>query len=285
MSLPAALLANAASADEVLLKTGGKLVGRAEKTGDEVVVKSPNGEIRLKAADVESITKGRTVWDDYADKLKDADDKDAAAQVKLGDWCKDQSLVREARKHWARAIEIDPDQADARKRLGFVRYDEKWLTEEQYYRARGFVREGGEWITSEESRRRASAKIEREALAKHQKTIREAVALMGSMKRKTRAQGKVELQKYAESIGDPGLAAFASQVEEYYNAAWRDVRQDLVKLEVRATLATLKRPIPTLTTSLGAFSTPVTIQLPELSVVSVKTTVLVPADIELDEDP
>jgi hypothetical protein len=50
-------------------------------------------------------------------------------------------------------------------------------------------------------------------------------------------------------------------------------------------MATLKRPIPTITTSLGAFSTPVTIQLPELSVVSIKTTALIPADIELDEDP
>ena len=285
MSLLCAALASAASADEVLLRTGGKLVGKAEKSGDEVIVKSPNGEIRVKAAEVESITAGRTVWDDYADKLKSTDEKDAAAQVKLGDWCKEQSLFREARRHWTRAIEVDPDQADARKRLGFLRYEDRWLTEDAYYRARGFVREGGEWITSEESRRRAAARLEREAIAKHQKTVREAVTKMGSMKRKRRAEGKVELQRYAESIGDVRLASFASEVEDYYNAAWRDIRADLVKLEIRATLATLKRPIPTLTTSLGAFTTPVTIQLPELSVVSVKTTVLVPADIELDEDP
>ena len=108
---------------------------------------------------------------------------------------------------------------------------------------------------------------------------------MQSMKRKPRNAAKFELQKYAESIGDLRLASFASEVEEYYDASWRAVREELVKVEIRATMATLKRPIPTISTSLGASSTPVTIQLPELSIVSIKTTALIPTDIELDEDP
>lgn len=282
------LAASGASADEVLLKDGGKLVGKAQKLGDEIVVTTPHGETRVKAADVESITPGRTVWDDYADKLKELgekDDKTAASQVALGDWCKEHGLAAEAGKHWRLAVELDPDQPDARKRLGFVRYEDRWLTTDEYYQARGFVKVDGEWISSEEARRRDVAKRERAALALHEKTIRNAVLGMQSMKRKARNAAKLELQVYAESIGDLRLGTFASDVEEFYNASWRAVRESLVKVEVRATWSQLKRPIPTITTSLGANSTPVTIQLPELSVVSVKTTVLVPADIELDEDP
>jgi hypothetical protein len=279
------LLASAASADEVVLNSGGKLVGKATRVGDDVVVATPHGETRVKFEAVKSITPGRTVWDDYADKLKALDAKDAAAQVALGDWCKDHELAVESQKHWKNAIEIDPDQADARKRLGFMRYDDKWLTIEDYYKARGFVKVGDEWISADEARRRDAEKLEREALKKHEKTIRDAVVKMQSMKRKPRNAAKLELQKYAESIGDLRLASFASDVEQYYNASWRAVRESLVQVEVRATNATLKRPIPTITTSLGASSTPVTIQLPELSVVSIKTTALIPADIELDEDP
>jgi len=178
-----------------------------------------------------------------------------------------------------------PDQADARKRLGFLRYEDRWLTQDEYYAARGFVKVGGEWISADEARRRDVARKDAEALKKHVRTIRDSIAKMSSMKRKTRNEGKLELQKYADEREDLKLGAFASDVEQFYNAQWRAIREELVLVQVSTTNATLKRPIPTFTTSLGAFSTPVTIQLPELSVVSVKTTVLVPADIELDEDP
>lgn len=279
------LLAGGALADEVLLVNGGRLSGKTRRDGDDVVVTTPHGESRLKAADVKSITLGRTVWDEYADKSKAADAKDAAAQVALGDWCRENGLGGEAQKHWKAALAIDADQKDARARLGFIRYDDRWLTTDEYYRARGFVKQGDEWVPADEARRRDAAKKESEALKKHVKAIRDSVAKMQSMKRKTRLAGKLELQAYAESIGDTRLGAFASDVASFYNAQWAAVREALVLVEVRATLATLKRPIPTFTTSLGANSTPVTIQLPELSVVSVKTTALVPADIELDEEP
>lgn len=277
-------LAAVAAADEVVLDNGGKLVGRATRAGDEVVVKTPTGEFRVPASQVKSITPGRTVWDDYDEKLKAADLKDAKAQLDLGDWCKTKGLASESRKHWKKAIEIDPDQADARARLGFIRYEDRWLTSDEYYKARGFVKVGGEWIPEDEARRRDAEKIQKAAFEKHIKTIRSALTKLSSMKRKTRAEGKLELQKYAESIGDTKLGSFASEVATYMNSYWKSYREALVLVEVRATQATLKRPIPTLTTSLGAFSTPVTIQLPEVSVVSVKTTALVPADIELDED-
>lgn len=279
------LAASSALADEVLLKDGGKLVGKATRVGDEVVVTTPHGETRVKAESVQLVVEGRTVWDDYADKLKSLDAKSASAEAALGSWCSERKLGVEATEHWKKAVALDDDQPEARKGLGFVRFDDRWVTVEDYYRARGFVKVGDEWIPEEEARRRDAEKKERDAAAKQEKTIRDAVLRMSSMKRKTRNDAKLALQQYAEEIGDLRLASFASDVEDYYNAAWREVKRSLVLVEVRATQATLKRPIPTFTTSLGGFSTPVKIQLPEMSIVSVKTTALVPADIELDEDP
>jgi general secretion pathway protein D len=49
-----------------------------------------------------------------------------------------------------------------------------------------------------------------------------------------------------------------------------------ITLQIRPTVARLTRPIPTFTTSLGAFTTPVTIQIPELNVQRAATTVRVP---------
>jgi type II secretory pathway component GspD/PulD (secretin) len=49
-----------------------------------------------------------------------------------------------------------------------------------------------------------------------------------------------------------------------------------VMLELQPTIATLVRPIPTFQTSLGALTTPVTLQLPETNIQKSQTTVRVP---------
>jgi len=49
-----------------------------------------------------------------------------------------------------------------------------------------------------------------------------------------------------------------------------------ITLELQPTIATLLRPIPTFQTSLGALSTPVTLQLPETNIQKSQTTVIVP---------
>jgi len=49
-----------------------------------------------------------------------------------------------------------------------------------------------------------------------------------------------------------------------------------IALELRPTVATLKRPIPEFTSSLAGLTTPVTLQLPELEVASANTTAVVP---------
>ena len=49
-----------------------------------------------------------------------------------------------------------------------------------------------------------------------------------------------------------------------------------VTLQLQPTVATLKRPIQTFTTSLGAFTSPVTLQLPEITIQKAQTNVRVP---------
>ncbi len=285
------LCAASALADDVRLTNGSTVEGRATREGDVVVVRTRAGEVRLPAAEVAEIVAGPTRFDLYEARRKELEGgeqrDDADAHLALGDWCRDQRLDREARRHWQRAVELDPENRPAHGRLGHIRYDGRWLTDDEYHEARGFVRVDGKWVHRDELARERAAAAAAKAQEAHVRKVRDCVSRMASMKRRTRLLAKVELQEYAESIGDLRLASFASRVAESYNAQWARVRADLergtVLTTVRATHSELKRPIPTLTTSLGANSTPVTIQLPELSIVSVKTTVLVPADIELDD--
>ena len=85
-----------------------------------------------------------------------------------------------------------------------------------------------------------------------------------------------DVETLAEEIGDPNVAKIARDAKAWYDRAWKQVRAQVIA-ETRVTWSQLKRPIPTFTTSLGAGSTPVTLQLPELQVARVSTTVVIPA--------
>lgn len=281
------LAAVPAAADEIRLTNGRTLEGKAERVGDEVVVRSSVGEVRLPSKEVASIVVGPTREDLYRERAAKLDAKDPAQQLAFADWCRDQKLTVQEKEHLRALLAIDADHPAARARLGYVKYDGAWLTEDEYHRARGFVKVGREWVSQDEIDRKAAERSARAAMDAHLRTIRECIGKMSSHKRKTRAEGRVGLQQYAEKIGDPSLAQFATTVASYYNEAWRQVKTEweggTATTTVRATSATLKRPIPTIETSLGAFSTPVRIQLPELAVVAVRTTVRMPITIELDE--
>ena len=282
-----AALAVAAHADTVTLTNGRTLEGEVKRDGDRVVVKTPYGEMQLEASEVKSIVEGRTVFDAYLERRKETDAESADSQAELAEWCQEKGLRAEARRHFQAALEIDTDHEKARAALGYSKRDGAWLTEDDVKAAEGLVKVDGKWIPREEARRREStvdAAKQRKAVQAHVRKIRQCVALMGSHKRKTRAKGRVELQEYAESINDLDLAAWASRIADHYNTQWRIYKTSLAKTEIRATSATLKRPIPTFETSLGANTTPVTLQLPELSVVQVKTTAMIPAEeVELDD--
>lgn len=287
LAAAAALSSGAARADDIVLKNGGRLEGRASRVGESVVVDTGTGEVRLAADDVATITKGPTRLDLYRERLAATKADDAAAQAALAAFCAEKGLKDLERTHLLAAVALDPDQPEARRRLGHIRYEGRWLTEDEYRRARGFVKVGDTWLTPEELRAREAGRSYAKTQQEHVRRIESAIARMASPKRKTRLAGKIDLQQYAETIGDARLGQFAADVAAHYNERWRMVvehHRATAKIEVRATMSTLKRPIPTLTTSLGAGSTPVTVQLPEMSIASVRTTAEVPLGIELDEE-
>jgi hypothetical protein len=291
-ALRAALIAAVAAAalpsfaDEILLTNGNKLEGKARRENGKVVIDTGTGEVTLPAEDVRQITAGPTRLDLYRERIAKLDAKDAAAHIAVADWCREKKLPDLEKQHLRAVLSIDADHEAARTRLGFIRYDGKWLTETEYRLARGFVKVGDEWLTPDEIEARKSAAAAAKAQKEHVKVISGALAKLSSPLRDTRKQGRIALLTYAEKISDTRLAEFTLQVASYYNEAWRAVKAEyaLAKTDVRATVSTLKRPIPTLTTSLGANSTPVTVQLPELSIMSIRTTALVPMKIELDEE-
>jgi hypothetical protein len=305
--LPAiALAAIPARADTLVLKNGRSLEGQVTEAGDTVVFERSGIRMEIRKDEVQEIRKAVSPKEEYAkraaareeiEKVKEYVEKcgtEAAEEHhRLGLWCEQKGLKAEAKSEQERAVALCPDHEGARRALGFVKDGGKWRPEEDVMTERGLVRSAGRWVAPEEAAKAGAG----DALSPKEKDRREAkewerrlrkdlaVALkaIASPDAAARAEGEKALVAVAREMNDPAFEAKAPELHAYYDRLYEEMDSARAVIQVRAQVVTLKRPIPKFTTSLGAFSSPVTLQLPELSVISVNTTAVVPLGLGDDE--
>lgn len=303
--LPAALLLAAApaAADEILLRNGRTLEGTVTEAGDTVVWERPGIRMEIRREEVKEVRRTPTPREEFAAKVaalaaveegerRPSAEALAESRHRLGLWCAGRGLKAEAAEQQERALALDPEHAGARRALGYLRVEGKWRLEEEVMRERGLLSVGGRWVTPEEAARIAAGEVsprekerqERKARERAQRrALNAALARVADPDPRVRVRGEAELASVARAMGEPELEARAPEVRAYYDRFHEEVARARALVEVRTQLVTLKRPIPTFTTSLGAFSSPVTLQLPELSVVSVNTTAVLPLRVDEEE--
>ncbi len=308
LALAALLCATAgASADEIVLKNGRTLEGEVTESGDLVVFRRPGLSMEIRRDEVAEIRKAPTAKEQYAKKAAELDAADAAASKaagagvakgdaearhRLGLWCAAKGLKEEAAAQQRRAVDLDPDHAGARRALGFVKTDSGWRPEEEVMKERGLVRTEGGWVTKEEaeslakggepSAKEKARRDERDLRRRQRKALNAALRRLADPDAAVREQGEKDLVAVARDMGDTGFEAKAPEMRTYYDEAYAEIARARALVQVHAQVVTLKRPIKTFQTSLGGNSTPVTLQLPELSVISINTTALLP--LSVDED-
>ena len=149
-----------ARADVVVTRDGRCLEGKVvEESAQGLVVETPFGRINLARAEVVSIERGPSPRERY--EARRASAKGAEDRYRLGLFCREKGLSKEARQEFEEAVRLDPTHEGANRALGRVLFEGKWVTpperdrlaalrEEEAFRARGLVRHEGRWVTPEE---------------------------------------------------------------------------------------------------------------------------------------
>ncbi|MCL6502729.1 MAG: HEAT repeat domain-containing protein [Pirellulales bacterium] len=158
-TLPAAL-----ATEVFVLESGGQiegeLVNRDEKPRQRYVIKTSSGaQITLEKSQVKKVVRRRPEEAEY-ERIKDSYADTVEGQWALAEWCKQHRLVAQRKVHLRRILELDPEHLPARRALGYMRVEGKWLTEEEIMTSRGYVRVGSRWklpqeIELEEQQRKA----------------------------------------------------------------------------------------------------------------------------------
>ncbi|MHC4916155.1 MAG: hypothetical protein ACYTGB_11765 [Planctomycetota bacterium] len=139
------LAAAAARADVVYLKNGKSIEGKVTVEGDRVVVEIPHGTISFPRAKVLRIERRESRIEVYERKYAALPEKDAAARLTLAEWCAREGLGNRREGLLREALDVDPENAEARKLLGYVRHNDRWVTPAEKFRAMGLQEFEGRW--------------------------------------------------------------------------------------------------------------------------------------------
>ncbi|HEX4144894.1 MAG TPA: hypothetical protein VHY91_15425 [Pirellulales bacterium] len=147
-------LAPAVRAEVFHLTNGGDVRGELLNPDESprtnyLIQTAQGGKISLPASRVEKVDKQSPKEIEYDRRAAVAADT-VKAQWDVAEFCRENNLVTQRKKHLERIIELDPNHADARRAAGYSRVKGEWITVEEGMDAQGRKRYKGAWRLPQE---------------------------------------------------------------------------------------------------------------------------------------
>jgi tetratricopeptide (TPR) repeat protein len=143
-----------AAADRIWLTNGRVLEGQAEQLTDgRVAVHTSFGSLTISGELVDRIDRSPSLAERVAKLRATLGPRDAEGLFQLARWCAEQGAVTLARRLYQEVLAIDPDHEGARRALGYLRQQDRWLTEGEAHAERGEVLFRGRWMPAAERER------------------------------------------------------------------------------------------------------------------------------------
>jgi hypothetical protein len=285
------LFAVSATADDVHLNDGRVLSGKVVEEKSRYLIVDRDQKHVAKKSQVTKVVPSESFMDKYDKKLADLPEDDAEAIYEFGRWLSDNDWTSRARRAYEAVLDLDPDHRGARRALGYQLYEGEWVSPRELNVRKGLVEFEGRWYTKHDhAELLAAIKRDKKLAAAYQQRrkvnakLNKIVRKFQTFDKKRRAKAYEELYTYAEQMNSPKLRKFADDTKAYYdNLAHVLCQQMKARTELHLTKTTLKKPIQTFETNLGAAiaiiaaQNPVKIQLPEIEIIEVHTTADIPA--------
>lgn len=144
--------------DELELLDGRVLNGSITREGPNYRIRQGHGSTLVPALAVIRLHEVKDPLEAYEEAAATA--KDTEDRVRVAKLAESIGLRREAKGAYQRVLVGEPDHAEARAALGFVKHEGKWLTRDDRERALGKVKFRGAWVSPAERLRTRRAEAE-----------------------------------------------------------------------------------------------------------------------------
>lgn len=205
------LLPFGASADEVELFDGTVVEGKVLDLGDSIKVTRGGASVTYPKSSVKRVTFKKTREEIYEEKAGALKADDLAGHLELAQWCVEQKLRAAAQAEYKKVIAMDPDHAEARAVLGYTKYKDQWMTEDEIKQAQGLVKHKGKWMTPEERDLDVALENQKELDRKLILEVKKWLEKLPSSKEEVRTEAKAKLGAIADEYKAKSyLAALSS---------------------------------------------------------------------------
>jgi hypothetical protein len=208
-----AVLAAAAWADIVHLRSGGRLEGVVSVEGDAITVTNKYGSTSVPLSAVDFVEKTPNLLEKYVALAALAPAGDLESQRKLTEFCRKNHLASAERYHLLLILRLRPGDIKARSRLGYVKHRGRWVTKSDEMYDRGLTRFRGGWVTPDAKQAVLAEERERrrELAAKRRKERQERLAMLRA---KRLFEAQKEREKKRQSAGYLGIG-YVDQKYQY----------------------------------------------------------------------
>jgi len=195
-----------------LLRSGGRiegdLINADENPRTSYVISLPSGgQLTLDAAVVEKVQPVRPELAEY-EKVRRQHPNTVQGQMEMADWCRDHRLAAQRKTHLERVLQLDPDQPEARRLLGYRKINDQWMTLEEEMAAQGKVKRTingyTAWVTQQEAELQDSRGKQRSAEIEWVKKINQWRHWLDGTRQAE--QGKTNLRSINDPMAIFGLA-------------------------------------------------------------------------------
>jgi hypothetical protein len=153
-------------------------------------------------------------------------EENVASQFKLANWCQQKELVDQERTHLTKVLDLEPDNADARARLGFRLIDGQWLSSQEIQGAK------------------QRAKLASLAVGRYAKPLRAIVASLASNDEKVQSAGKARLMEIQDPAAIPLMEAALKDKEDPIGLAFVDALSAMSSPEASIALSRIAVSTP-----------------------------------------
>ncbi len=153
--------------DIVYLKSGRSIEGTTspgKKPGTLEIRTNAGIVVTISQDEIERIERRPSPAEEVEARLRAIPEGDLAALHDLLAFARDKRLRKQARAIAERILEIDGDDEAARRELGYVVYENRWVPESELRNRPGLVYHAGQWMSLEEKRRLEKEAARREIL-------------------------------------------------------------------------------------------------------------------------
>ena len=127
----------------------GELVNKTEVPRKHYIIRTEQGEVTLDRAQVVKVVRESPAQVEY-EKIRPGYPDTVQGQWELAEWCREHHLSVARKTHLQRVIELDPENAEGRRALGYGRIEGRWVTQDQIMTERGYKQYKGKWMLPQE---------------------------------------------------------------------------------------------------------------------------------------